>query len=151
MKTVSEFGDFSHDRLHEVGLGEPREVRAGVVDGTYFEVMGLHPVLGRLLDPRDDGPNAAGAVVLTYRFWSDVLKSDPTVIGKTVIRLGMRARDDRGSAGTVGAVSGGDRDHGERRDQPASSVGDDGDRASASHDGTFRPPRAGREFGAGAR
>jgi hypothetical protein len=28
-----------------VGLGEPRTVRAGVVDGSYFEVMGLHPVL----------------------------------------------------------------------------------------------------------
>ena len=39
-----------------VGLGEPREVRAGVVGGSYFDVMGLHPVLGRLLDMRDDGP-----------------------------------------------------------------------------------------------
>ena len=39
-----------------VGLGEPREVRAGVVGGSYFDVMGLHPVLGRLLDARDDGP-----------------------------------------------------------------------------------------------
>jgi predicted permease len=73
-----------------VGLGDPREVRAGVVGGTYFEVMGLHPVLGRLLDMRDDGPNAAGAAVLTYRFWTTTLKSDPSVIGKQ-IRLGERS------------------------------------------------------------
>jgi len=53
-------------------------------------VMGLYPVLGRLLDARDDGPNAAGAVVLTYRFWTTQLKSDPSVIGKTV-RLGARS------------------------------------------------------------
>jgi putative ABC transport system permease protein len=72
-----------------IGLGEPREVRAGVVDGSYFEVMGLHPVLGRLLDAHDDGPNAAGAAVLTYRFWTTVLKRDPSVIGKTV-RLDTR-------------------------------------------------------------
>jgi len=39
--------------------------------------MGLHPVLGRLLDMRDDGPNAAGAAVLTYRFWTTGLHSDP--------------------------------------------------------------------------
>jgi predicted permease len=58
-----------------------------VVDGNYFEVMGLRPVLGRLLTPADDGPNAAGAIVLTYRFWSTSLHSDPGVIGKTV-RLG---------------------------------------------------------------
>jgi putative ABC transport system permease protein len=83
-KTVSEFGDFSTIGFSMVGLGEPREVRAGVVDGAYFEVMGLHPVLGRLLDAHDDGPNAAGAVVLTYRFWSNSLHSDPSVLGKTL-------------------------------------------------------------------
>ncbi|MFY9530874.1 MAG: FtsX-like permease family protein, partial [Candidatus Acidiferrales bacterium] len=48
-----------------------------------------HPVLGRLLDARDDGPNAAGAAVLTYRFWTTGLNSDPSVIGKTV-RLDTR-------------------------------------------------------------
>ncbi len=84
VKSVSQFGDFSTIGFTMIGLGEPREVRAGVVGGSYFEVMGLHPVLGRLLDMRDDGPNAAGAAVLTYRFWSTALHSDPSVIGKQV-------------------------------------------------------------------
>src|SRR6059058_2350077 len=70
-----------------VGLGDPRSVRAGVVGGSYFQTMGLRPVLGRLLDAHDDGPKAAGTVVLTYRFWSTALNRDPSVIGKTV-RLG---------------------------------------------------------------
>jgi len=87
VKTLTAFGDFSTIGFTMIGLGEPREVQAGVVGGTYFEVMGLHPVLGRLIGPQDDGPNAAGAVVLTYRFWTTVLKSDPSVLGKTV-RLG---------------------------------------------------------------
>jgi putative ABC transport system permease protein len=90
VKTVNMFGDFSTIGFTMVGLGEPREVRAGVVGGSYFEVMGLRPVLGRLLDARDDGPGAAGAAVLTYRFWTTGLKSDPSVIGKT-IRLGSRS------------------------------------------------------------
>jgi putative ABC transport system permease protein len=90
VKSVSEFGDFSTIGFTMIGLGEPREVRAGVVGGTYFAVMGLHPVLGRLLDMRDDGPNAAGAAVLTYRFWTTVFKKDPSVIGK-VVRLDTRS------------------------------------------------------------
>jgi putative ABC transport system permease protein len=90
VKSVSEFGDFSTIGFTMIGLGEPREVRAGVVGGTYFHVMGLHPVLGRLLDEHDDGPKAAGAAVLTYRFWTTVLKGDPSVIGKTV-RLSERS------------------------------------------------------------
>src|SRR5271168_3148845 len=89
VKSLTEFGEFSTIGFTMVGLGEPREVRAGVVDGAYFEVMGLHPVLGRLLDARDDGPKAAGAAVLTYRFWTASLHSDPSVIGKNV-RLGTR-------------------------------------------------------------
>jgi len=89
VKTLSTFGDFSTIGFTMVGLGEPREIRAGVVGGSYFEVMGLHPVLGRLLDARDDGASAAGAMVLTYRFWTNTLKSDPAVLGKSV-RLGSR-------------------------------------------------------------
>ena len=87
MTTLTSFGDFSVLGFTMVGLGEPRTVTAGVVGGSYFQTMGLRPVLGRLLDEHDDGPNAPGAVVLTYRFWSNVLKRDPSVLGKTV-RLG---------------------------------------------------------------
>jgi predicted permease len=92
IKTISAFGDFSTIGFTMIGLGEPRVVRAGVVGGSYFEVMGLRPVLGRLLDARDDGPNAAGAAVLTYRFWTASLKSDTSVLGKTV-RLGSRSAE----------------------------------------------------------
>ncbi len=84
VKTLSSFGDFSTVGFTMLGLGEPRSVQAGVVGGSYFQVMGLRPVLGRLLDAQDDGPNATGAVVLTYRFWSTALKSDPSVIGKKI-------------------------------------------------------------------
>src|ERR1700735_4389700 len=84
IRSVSEFGDFSLIPLTMIGLGEPRGVQGGVVSGNYFEVMGLRPVLGRLIGPQDDGPKAAGVIVLTYRFWSTVYKKDPNVIGKTV-------------------------------------------------------------------
>jgi len=84
LKTIQELGTFSELPFTVVGLGTPREIPAGVVDGHYFEVMGLKPVLGRLLGPADDGQTAAGAVVLTYNFWKSSLHSDPSVLGKQV-------------------------------------------------------------------
>jgi putative ABC transport system permease protein len=87
LKTISKIGTFSTIDFTEQGLTETREIHAGVVDGDYFEVMGLKPVLGRLLDERDDGPSAAGAVVLTYHFWVNSLHGDRNVLGK-VVRLG---------------------------------------------------------------
>ncbi len=84
VKSISAFGDFSVIDFTMVGLGEPRTVRAGVVGGSYFEVMGLRPILGRLLGPSDDGPKADGAAVVTHRFWTTALKSDPGIIGRKI-------------------------------------------------------------------
>ncbi len=137
LKNIKEFGTFSEVDFTIVGLGDPREIHAGVVDGNYFEVMGLRPVLGRLLTPADDGPNAAGAAVLTYRYWVNSLHSDRGVIGK-VVRLG--SYEGGRSATIVGVLEPSvpypvetetDCQH---RDQPASSVGDHGDGPRASHD-----------------
>jgi predicted permease len=88
-KTLTAFGDFSTIDFTMAGLGEPRVVRAGVVGGSYFGVMGLRAVRGRLLNESDDGPAKPGAAVLTHRFWTSALGSDPDVIGR-VVRLGDR-------------------------------------------------------------
>jgi len=101
LKTITELGALSQLDFTVVGLGEPREISAGVADGNYFDVMGLKPTLGRLLTSNDDGPNAPGAVVLTHRFWTTSLHSDPSVIGKT-IRVG--SFDGTRSAVIVGVV-----------------------------------------------
>src|SRR5262245_41363901 len=102
VKTLSAFGDFSTIGFTMTGLGEPREVQAGVVGGNYFDVMGLHPVLGRLIGPQDDGPNADGVVVLTYRFWTTSFMKDPTVVGKN-IRLDSGVLGNR-SATVIGVL-----------------------------------------------
>src|SRR6266852_1697504 len=102
VKTLSAFGEFSTIEFTMIGLGEPRVVQAGVVDGPFFEVMGLHPVLGRLVGRQDDGPKAAGVVVLTYRFWTTTLGKDPGVLGKTV-RLGSGPMGNR-SATIIGVL-----------------------------------------------
>src|SRR5579872_6004570 len=44
-RSISQYGEFSTISFSIVGLGEPREVSAGVVSGAYFDVMGLHAVL----------------------------------------------------------------------------------------------------------
>src|SRR5690242_8729362 len=49
LKSISSLGTFSEIPFTLQGLGQPREIPAGVVDGDYFEVVGLRPILGRLL------------------------------------------------------------------------------------------------------
>src|SRR5262244_1349105 len=85
VRSFNAFGEFSTVDFTVIGLGpEPRVVKAGVVNGSFFEVMGLRPVVGRLFNTQDDGPKAASVVVLTHRFWTTQFNSDPTVIGRTL-------------------------------------------------------------------
>jgi putative ABC transport system permease protein len=90
VRSLTDIGEFSTVTFTMIGAGEPRQVRAGVVSGNYFDVMGLKPVLGRLLSATDDGAAAAGAVVLTHRFWTSAFQQDPSVLGKS-IRLDARS------------------------------------------------------------
>ncbi len=80
VKTISKFGDFSTIGFTLVGLGEPREIRAGVVGGSYFEVMGLRPVLGRLLRRARRWSRCGRSRRLdSTGFWKTTLHGDPSV------------------------------------------------------------------------
>ena len=64
--------------------GDPEHVFGQLVSGNYFDALGLRASIGRALTPADDGPGAAGAVVLSDNFWRRRFGSDPQVVGRTV-------------------------------------------------------------------
>ena len=82
-------------------------------------------------------------MVLTYRFWTTSLQSDPSVLGKSV-RLGDRSATIIGVLEPSVPYPTRDRDHRERGHQPASPVGDDGGWARAPDDRAVRPAGARR-------
>src|SRR6185369_7642890 len=66
--------------------GAPEPTAAEIVSGTYFNVLGVGAVLGRVLGPNDDQPPAeSAAVVLAYDFWRTRLAGDPTIVGRKVL------------------------------------------------------------------
>ena len=149
MTTVTALGDFSTIEFTMVGLGEPRVVRSGVVGGSYFDVMGLRPVLGRLIDATDDGPNAAGVAVLTHRFWTRAWERPQRHRQNGAPWRALS--DDHRRPRTIRALSGRNRDHRERRHEPAPHVGNDGDGPRPSDDGAVRAACARRGSRSGAR
>lgn len=61
------------------------DVATGIqVTGGYYQVLGVKPALGRLLDPSDDSPNAPPVVVLSYPYWNGRFGGDSDIIGKTI-------------------------------------------------------------------
>jgi predicted permease len=76
--------EFSAMTFNMLGVDEPRRVRAGIVTGNYFEVMGLGAHLGRVISSREDGKAAPMVAVLTYDYWQRVFGADPAVVGRTI-------------------------------------------------------------------
>src|SRR5215813_7563208 len=65
--------------------GVTRSVWGYVVSGQYFEVVGIQPYLGRLLDRSDDDrPGAAEGAVITFPAWQNYFGADPNIVGKKV-------------------------------------------------------------------
>jgi predicted permease len=65
--------------------GVTRPVWGAEVSGQYFEVVGIKPFLGRLLERSDDEhPGASQAAVLSWPAWKSDFNGDPDIVGKTV-------------------------------------------------------------------
>ncbi len=65
--------------------GVTRPVWGYPVSGQYFEVVGIKPYLGRLLQRADDDhPGASEAAVLSWPTWNSYFDADPNVVGKTI-------------------------------------------------------------------
>lgn len=65
--------------------GSTRPVWGCEVSGQYFEVVGIKPFLGRLLQRADDDhPGASQVAVLSWSAWKNDFSADPKIIGTTV-------------------------------------------------------------------
>jgi putative ABC transport system permease protein len=62
--------------------GTPVTLKASWVTGNFFSVLGINPVLGRLLRPSDDVPGAAPVTVISYGFWQRQFAGNPSALGR---------------------------------------------------------------------
>src|ERR1700689_218106 len=69
--------------------GEARYTNALLVSGEFFHVLGIQPVVGRLISPADDyrGCGVQG-VALSYPFWQREFGGRPDVVGSKLILNG---------------------------------------------------------------
>jgi predicted permease len=65
-----------------LGLREPERVSTGVVSGDYFDLVGVKPLYGRLLQPADEQHGAPAVLLLTHAYWLRSFGGDPTVVGR---------------------------------------------------------------------
>lgn len=80
------FGWSVYDFVLQDG-GEQHGRRGAIVSGNAFQVLGIHPEAGRLLQPADDQPGGGPdgwAAVISSRLWVEAYHADPSVVGRRV-------------------------------------------------------------------
>ena len=67
------------------GGNDVEQLEVQLVSGSYFNVLGVNPGLGRVLTEADDQtPGAHPVAVVSYAWWEQRLGGDPSAIGKTI-------------------------------------------------------------------
>jgi len=61
----------------------PERVSTGVVSSNFFDVLGVQPVLGRLITSADETRIAEPVLVLSYEYWVKNFGRDPKIVGRT--------------------------------------------------------------------
>jgi hypothetical protein len=72
--------DFNVETNGKMTLSDVRSVTGG-----YYTVLGVHPLLGRLINPSDvQGSQVAQVAVISYEVWNHRFAADPAIVGKTM-------------------------------------------------------------------
>ncbi|HKF51340.1 MAG TPA: ABC transporter permease [Candidatus Acidoferrales bacterium] len=83
-RSFSELAAYRSDDFNMTGKGEPERLRAEMVSADFFPVLGVQPVVGRVIDGKDDHAGAAPVVVLSEGFWKRRFGSSPQIVGKAI-------------------------------------------------------------------
>lgn len=70
--------------------GEAVAVQTQLVSGNYYDALGVHPVLGRSIEPSDDAVSNGGAVAtISNALWTTRFGRSPAVVGKAIMLNGQ--------------------------------------------------------------
>jgi predicted permease len=80
----SEMALASGTRLEITGQGKTQTIAASSVTSSFFSVLGVQPIYGRIFLPQEDQPGHNKEIILGYKLWQSRFASDPRVVGRTI-------------------------------------------------------------------
>jgi putative ABC transport system permease protein len=83
-KSFDGMAAFSDQRLNLTGAGDPEEVSVQLATPELFQVLGVEPILGRVIMEDDGRSGATEVAVLSYGLWQRRFGGDPRVVGKAI-------------------------------------------------------------------
>ena len=89
-QSYQEFEGWVNGGVNLAGVSEPVRAQAGFVTGGLLHMLGVRPIIGRLLTPADDNPNSPATAVLSYGLWQRAFGGENNILNRD-IRLDGKA------------------------------------------------------------
>lgn len=83
-RTLSPVAAYMYSWFNLTGGGEPERVTSGMATASFFSLLGVRPVVGRLFLPQEDRPGGPPVVILSHSLWERRFGGDPSVLGRGV-------------------------------------------------------------------
>ena len=83
-RVFSELAAFDTSSVNWSGTDRPEQLTASHVTSSFFPLLGVTPLRGRVFRADENVPGARLTVVLSYALWQDRFGEDPTIVGKTI-------------------------------------------------------------------
>jgi predicted permease len=84
LESVRDLVEYHRMSFTLLDQGEPDRVDTGVVSANFFDVLGVHPVLGRSFVDADDDLGAPAVLLLSHEYWVRKFGADPHVVGRVL-------------------------------------------------------------------
>jgi len=82
--TFKDMTAISSRNFNLTGDGEPLRIHGAAVSASFFSVLRIDPVMGRIFTAEEDRPDAMRVVALSHRLWTSQFGGDPQILGKTI-------------------------------------------------------------------
>jgi putative ABC transport system permease protein len=73
---------YAWDSINLTGGREPQKVQGFAVSANFFDLLNVHPKLGRAFLPEEEQVGKDQEIILSYGLWERHYASDPNILGK---------------------------------------------------------------------
>jgi putative ABC transport system permease protein len=83
-QSFEQMGAYRWDALNLTGEGRPEKVQGFEITANFFDLLGVHPRMGRTFLPEEEQRGKDQEIILSSGLWERRFASDPNILGKTV-------------------------------------------------------------------
>ncbi len=83
-RAFSGFAAFTSENFNLTGRGDPEQLSAARVSWNFFDVLGVHPALGRSFLPAEDQPGGKGVCLISHNLWTRSFGARADIAGQSI-------------------------------------------------------------------